>query len=276
MRGSVAIRLGGVGGLALALMTMGSTIVGAQEEGSVIAQAVHFGPGATGGNNLVVILLAPAVQEELKMTEAQKNKVFEVAREAGRKSRDALQTSMFNSGGNPRAVLATAMQLRAENERAVVQSLNPEQKERAQQIQLRVEGPLAVAQPEIARKIGVSPRQGEEIQGVMVQLFLAQRQLALQNGGGFGPRPLSRAEAAPLRKAAVKQISSILNAKQKAAFDKLLGEPFDLSKIDPELASPSAASNAPSDAEGTPPSDAPAKSARRKRGAPVKKAAPPK
>lgn len=274
MRGSVAIRLGGVGGIALLLALIGPALVSAQEAGSLISQAANFGPGATGGNNLVVILLAPAVQEELKMTDQQKNKVFEVAREAGRKSREALQASMFNSGGNPRAVLATAMQLRAENEHAVVQSLSPEQKDRAQQIQLRVEGPLAVAQPEIAKKIGVTPRQSEEIQGVMVQLFLAQRQMALQNGGGFGPRPLSRAEAAPLRKAAVKQISSILNAKQKAAFDKLLGEPFDLSKIDPELASPSAASNAPSDAEGTPPSDAPAKTVRRKRGAPVKKAAP--
>ena len=48
-----------------------------------------------------MILMAPAVQQELKLDESQKAKVYEVARDAGRKSREFYQSVMQSGGMNP-------------------------------------------------------------------------------------------------------------------------------------------------------------------------------
>ena len=60
-----------------------------------------------------------------------KNQVFELTRDASRKSRDLLQ-GMFRPGGaNPQALMMAGAQLRQENERAAGRILQAPQKERA-------------------------------------------------------------------------------------------------------------------------------------------------
>jgi hypothetical protein len=119
------------------------------------------------------------------------------------------------------------------------------------------------------------------------QLMQAQREMAMA-GGGFGAgvtSPDEGANARPgpsnLRLAAGLRIGRILDAKQQAAFTKLLGEPFDVSKIDPSLPGLSSDAGAsPADdqadaAEKAEPAEKSAPSAksraRRKRGTPPSK-----
>jgi hypothetical protein len=213
--------------------------------------------GTPGGTNPLVILMAPAVQTELKLTDPQKTQVFELAREAGRKSRELFQSMLQPGGVNPQALMMAGARLRHENERAAASILKPEQKERVNQILLRVEGPLAVARPEVADKLNLTPIQTQQVQATILQLMRAQREtllatrVASANSGGIpdpGQGAQARAGMARLREAAGQQIGRILNGKQKAAFNKMLGEPFDLAKIDPELARPAAST--PADGQG--------------------------
>ena len=228
--------------------------------------------GAPGGVNLIIILMAPAVQQELKLTDSQKTQLFELTRDASRKSRDIMQSVFQNGGANPQALMMAGLQVRQENERAIAKILQPEQKERADQIILRVEGPVAVARPEISSKLNLTPTQSQQIQATLFQMMLAQREFfmanraATANAGGvpnLNQGAMMRHQMNQLREASGQQIGRILNGKQKAAFNKMLGEPFDISQIDPDLPRPApaaAAGSAPADTRTPTPEKTPAQS----------------
>ena len=153
--------------------------------------------------------------------------------------------------------MEAGLRLRQETDQAVAKILDPKQKERLDQIALRVEGPLAVARPEVAAKLRLNPTQNEYVQGIMMQmrqqLFMGISQGAAS--GQFDPGQV-RMLATRLREGAVGEIGKVLDRKQKNAFNKLLGEPFDISKIESEAASAVPAAAPPADASSKP-GDAP-------------------
>ncbi len=209
-------------------------------DGGGLARAV----GTPVGVNSLMVLMAPAVQTELKLTDDQKTQVFELAREAQQRGRERLQAML--QSGNPQAFLAAGLQIRKENEAAAGKLLKPEQKARVDQIMLQVEGPLAVVHPDVAEKLNMTPKQNQQVQATMMQMALAVRQMVMeqaQAGNGFaalGPAGLPREAMTRVRAAATQQLGRILDAKQKFRFNAMLGAPFDLAKIDPELAQPAA------------------------------------
>src|SRR4051794_22830412 len=147
--------------------------------------------GVPGQTNILMIVIAPAVQKELKLDEDQKTRIFELAREGQKKARDLFQAALRGGGGGeggPQALMAAGAQLRQVNERAVSKILKPDQKERVDQILLQVDGPLAVSRPEIGKKIGLSQSQTQKVQLTMMQMMQAQRQMfmAARFAGGAG------------------------------------------------------------------------------------------
>src|SRR5205823_9578144 len=67
--------------------------------------------------------------------------------------------------------------LRAENEAALKTILEPKQRSRLAQIVLQVQGPLAVAEPEIAARLNLGPEQVELIQAILEDYQQAQDQV---------------------------------------------------------------------------------------------------
>jgi hypothetical protein len=67
-------------------------------------------------------------------------------------------------------------------------------------------------------------------------MFARLRQGAAMGQGPVGPGQVAqlREMMAKVRDEAVQQVAKVIDAKQKAAFNKMLGEPFDLAKLDPE------------------------------------------
>jgi len=195
--------------------------------------------GMGGQNSPVMILLAPSIQKELKLSEEQKSKVYSLAKTSGQKGRDLAQSMSFGGGyANPQALMEAGRKLRQETDQSIAGILDDTQKERLDQITLQVEGPLAVARPEIAAKLRLNDNQNEYVQNVLMQmrrdLIMTMRQGAA--AGQFDPSQ-ARALATKLRKQAVQEISKVIDRKQKAAFNKMQGEPFDVSKIETESAS---------------------------------------
>ncbi len=214
-------------------------------------------PGGPGGNMVgamrggpqshVQILMAPAVQKELKLTDAQKTKVYTLSRTAGQKFSDFTRAMMLSGGNNPQTIMASGFKLRQEIDREVAQILDAKQNERLNQIALQAEGPLAVARPEIASKLNINQTQKEYIQQIMLELQQGQRQMMMmirQNAmqGQVDPDQFAqmREMTANLRQEAVQQIGKILDKKQKTNFNKMLGEPFDITKLE-NAAAPGAA-----------------------------------
>lgn len=244
----------------LALLSAAAAPARAQAPGEASAPAAPENLAAlmrTGSGPLtpITVLMAPSVQTELKLTDAQKSKLFNLSIAASQKQRDHVQAMLLGSrpaGGNPRAAMAARDALRQENEQAVEAILEPKQRERFDQIVLRFEGPLAVARPEIASKIGLNPTQKEYVQGIMLQLQQSQRMMFLRlrqaaAAGQVGPDQVGqlRGMSEKLRDEAVGQLGKILDRKQKNAFNKLLGAPFDVSRLD----APAKTEDAPASSE---------------------------
>ncbi|SIO38701.1 hypothetical protein SAMN05444166_4288 [Singulisphaera sp. GP187] len=213
---------------------------GRTESLASLARTVGTGPQAP-----ITILMAPAVQRELKLTDAQKTKVFSLSVSAMQKQRDHFQTLFLGGGGegamnHPQGMLAARDGMRRENDQAISQILEEKQKERFNQIVLRTEGPLAVARPDIAAKLGLKDTQRQYVQSIMTQmqqnqflLFARMRQGAALGQVGPGQIAQLRDMMEKVRDGAVQQLSKVIDAKQKNAFNKMLGEPFDLAKLDP-------------------------------------------
>jgi hypothetical protein len=225
------------------------------------------GPGMGGGgmmmggnpSNPISLLTAPAVQEELKLADPQKTSVLNLARSAGQKGRDIHQAMLLSGGSNPQVIMAAARQLRHETDQAIAGILDSKQRERFDQIVLQVEGPLAVARPEIASKLGLNGAQNQAVQQIMMQMQMNLRRMmmSIRQGaatGQFDPTQMGqvRAMAGKVRDEAVQQVSKIIDRKQKANFNKMLGDRFDVSKLDPSAMSDSLAIPPPSTTETKP------------------------
>jgi hypothetical protein len=220
---------------------------GARPGGFGLGGAGVIGP--TGAANLLVILMAPSVQTELKLTDTQKTRLYELTRDAGARSRRIFQAILQPGPDfNPQTVMMAAANLRKESEDSISRLLEAGQKTRFEQIALQVEGAFAIARPEVAKDIRMTPAQNEQVQATLMQWQVAQRQMAVaaRNAGGALDNNQSKGleqNAAQLRKTASQQLARILNGKQKAAFNKLLGEPFDMSELDPSGALKTTASS---------------------------------
>jgi hypothetical protein len=196
-----------------------------------------------------MILLAPSVQKELKLTDEQKTKVYSFTKTATQKSRELMQTLAFNGGGgNPQAMMEAGMQIREQTDREIAQILEAKQKERFDQIVLQNEGPLAVARPEIAAKLKLNQNQQVYVQGVMIEM---RRELMMTVRQGVASGQFNATQvrelSTQLRKEAVKEISKVIDRAQQKTFNSMLGTPFDLSKLESETTSAEAAVAGPAD-----------------------------
>jgi hypothetical protein len=224
------------------------------------------------------------IQQELKLTEVQKTKILQIRDEFNRRQRGSppmLAGAGGATGVDREALLSQITATRAEYLAALNRILQPSQRTRLEQIALQVEGPLALARPEVASRINLTPEQAEQIQGIVAQMSafrdqLMQEQLTQYENNaavaGHAPGAGAKARTAKakpgvsyakeletlldridqnstaLQKNAIGEISRVLSRRQKTAFNKLLGAPFDTSALEPGRGNKSGA---------LPPSDAP-------------------
>ena len=290
------------------------------------------GPGGPGGQSLVMM---PAVQEDLGLTDKQKTQLQKLQASMRQKMRDGMQQAR-EGGVDPQEMMEGMAALRRENEAAISKVLDKAQKARLAQIELQREGLLAVAKSDVASKLKLNSTQNKKVKTIVDEMRQAMfRAMPAPPGGfpgggppgggfpgggppggGVGPGGDANANAnagfpgggapggggfpgaggAPggnagpggggpgggmpdfnspefraqmtkmmetqkkLRDTASSKIGEVLTADQTAAFEKLTGKPFDLSKINPgPRPGDPPADGAPKAEEDTPKKDAPAK-----------------
>jgi len=204
-----------------------------------------------------VLLGIAAVQEELKLTPAQKKAVEDIwtrrtaeVQEARRKITDRAKFAEARVG-----ILRDA-------QKEALDCLEPKQRDRLDQIQLRSQGPLAfhtagwpqlaLEGPEVTKRLGLSDQQTRRVREIAeagekeIEAAAAVPIALDPKAGAPTPESIRKLVEGPEFKAAkrktrqaaheawaavIRRIEAVLTEPQRAAYRTLLGEPFDLAKV---------------------------------------------
>jgi Spy/CpxP family protein refolding chaperone len=172
------------------------------------------GRGMFGGGSPAMLLTQKSVQEELKLTPEQVKKVEAFAakqRETFQGLRDLDQDARREK----------MQQLAKEGEQTVKDTLNADQQKRLRQISLQQQGAFALANPQIAKKLGLSDDQQAKIKDVMAD---AQEKMRDAFQGGFNDE--TRKKMQEIRKETNTKALAVLTDEQKAKWKAMTGKRF--------------------------------------------------
>ena len=147
---------------------------------AVCAQGPLRGPGGQGGPmgsgepGGPMLVMAPAVQKELKLTDSQKSELKKLDMSAAQKRRQTFSKNR-HADFDPEKMRTLMESQRREQEEAVAKILDKKQKDRLTEIDLQREGMLAVARTDIATKLELTSDQSEKIKGIMDEMREAER-----------------------------------------------------------------------------------------------------
>lgn len=183
-----------------------------------------MGMGMQGGPQ---ILARQDVQAELKLTDSQKSQI-QALLEANRPQGGFGGGRGGGGGGqgfDPEALRAQRERMEAE----VQKILTPEQYKRYRELNLQLQGPRALGQPEVAKEVGLSEAQQNQIR----QLIQAEQETMrsmFQGGGGGGDFQAMREQMQAMRAETDRKILAVLNAEQKAKWESMLGKKFEFQR----------------------------------------------
>lgn len=189
-------------------------------------------PGMQMGAQVGVMLLVnPQVQTELKLTEEQRRQIQDIVARAREEMRPEPGQRPGAGGQRPGAGGQRPGQggIGANMERYTEEAmrvLQPNQRERFEQIQLRVQGVRALGRDEIAEKVGLTSDQRQQIREILRE-NMGGRDGARPNPGEWNPQEM-RAQMEERRQENERRILQVLTAEQKAKWESLLGAPFEL------------------------------------------------
>ena len=173
--------------------------------------------GRLGGPMLMLGLLRnQQVQQELKLTDQQKQQLEQLGeqwREKMRGLRDLPPEERRQKGEG----------MRAEVEKQLATILNEQQMKRLKQIALQVEGYAALERPEIADQVGLTKEQRQKIRDILRQAGEKRREAFQQ---GQGDRQAAFQRMREIRQWVDGEIEKLLKAEQKKKWQELVGAPF--------------------------------------------------
>jgi Spy/CpxP family protein refolding chaperone len=172
------------------------------------------------------ILMIPAVQEELKLTEEQKGKLQQVGQEIRETMGQALQGLRDLS---PEERQKKMQDYQAESTKKINAVLKEDQQKRLRQLVLQRQGVAIVAQDEeVAKQLKVTDDQKLKIRDI-TRAAGEERRALFQGGGGGGGggfSPEMRAKMDEITKKTNEKIEAVLTDKQKKQWKELCGAPF--------------------------------------------------
>lgn len=207
-----------------------------------------FGFGGMGGGP-TGLLRSKTVQDAIKVTEEQKEKLTEWAREFNQRSAEMRKEMMADLQGTPReemmakfAEISAKVNNEAYKELATV--LKEDQVKRLKQIDVQVAGLQAFAMPHVREALKITEEQKEKMQEITMSMGREMRDLMEeyglggrgQGGGGFpkiDPAKMQEMQKkqAVITKEAMDKVMAMMTDEQKTTYKELTGEPVDLEKI---------------------------------------------
>ncbi len=169
------------------------------------------GGGFGFGGGLLGLADQKSVQSELKITNAQAKTIDELSK----KQREGMRDLSQDERRKKREEISAA------NDKALTETLQPEQLSRLKQIQLQVQGVMAFRRPEVSDALQLTSEQKDKLKSIGEEAFRSGRE-AFEG--------VSREDAAAkrkeLRKANVEKAEAVLTEEQKSKWKELTGAPF--------------------------------------------------
>jgi Spy/CpxP family protein refolding chaperone len=196
------------------------------------------GPGGMGMMGVFGLLRNEKIQQELKLTEDQITKLEDSGREffeSMRENFDALQNLSPEERRAKTEELSKEIQEKLDKKLGEI--LEPKQLERLDQIQLQLQGPMALMTEKVSKALELTDEQKEKIQGIREESMGKMREFM------EGMRDLSREERQEkmgemrekmeqMRTETGKKMLEVLTKDQKEKFDKMKGEKIDIDLMD--------------------------------------------
>jgi len=197
------------------------------------------GRGGFGGRGGGFLLAIPAVQEEIKATDDQKEKIRELQTKQGEAMRD-----LFSGGAPDQEKMAELRKKNTEEQAKFAKdTLKPDQLKRYNQIKNQQEGILALKEPEVQTALKLTGDQKEKINALAEDYQKDMRELAPMGfggggggrrgkaggGGGGGNFQETQQKINTLRKDFLTKGEKVLTDSQQKQFkEELLGKPFEM------------------------------------------------
>lgn len=173
--------------------------------------------GRLGGPMLMLVLLRnQQVQQELKLTDQQKQQLEQLGEQWREKMRGLRDLP-------PEERRQKVEGMRAEVEKQLSQILNEQQMKQLKQIALQVEGYAALERPEIADQVGLTKEQRQKIRDILRQAGEKRREAFQQ---GRSDRRAAFQRMREIRQWVDGEIEKLLTAEQKKKWQELVGAPF--------------------------------------------------
>jgi Spy/CpxP family protein refolding chaperone len=201
--------------MAVTVLTM-SVLIPAMAQPPAGRPGGLFG-GRLGGPMLMVGLLrSPQVQQELKLTDQQKQQLEQLGEQWREKMRGLRDLP-------PEERRQKVQGMRAEVEKPISQILNEQQMKRLKQIALQVEGYAALERPEIADQVGLTKEQRQKIRDILRQAGEKRREAFQQ---GRSDRQAAFQRMREIRQWVDGEIEKLLTPEQKKKWQESIGAPF--------------------------------------------------
>jgi len=231
-------------------VVMLASLAGAQQPGQKGKGKFGGGFGPAPGGLNTVVLTNKALQDELKVTPEQTEKLKPVAdKQTALQKKQTEMFGGFGKGGGKgkgnfdpekmQEMVKEGQAIQEEAKKAVEQTLNAKQKTRLKQIETQWMGVRAFTDEDTVKQLNLNDSQKSKVKGIAEE-FQKDSQEArreLFQGGGFGDAE-KRAEVdrkiEKMQKAAMIQIEDALDDSQKKTWKTMVGEPFDLTKLRPQ------------------------------------------
>jgi Spy/CpxP family protein refolding chaperone len=200
----------------------------------VSAQPGGFGGGKGKISVSSQVATNVALQEELKVTDAQKAKL-KVISDAAKKRGEAFKEAAGDKEKLKELFSGFAKDAEEAN-KVISETLTAEQKARVKQIDRQVAGVRAFGNDELVADLKLSDTQKTKVKGIVDEFN--KDSMGLGGFGGFGKGGFDKEKAAEaakkrekLEKGAMADIDEVLNDQQKTTWKDLTGAPFDRSKL---------------------------------------------
>ena len=199
--------------LTLGALALLASPAGAQGRGG-------FGGGAAG------FLMAPNVQKDLKLTDAQVTKVQETLREIRERHQDDY-SALRDASPDVRWAKMAKLNDTVSNEVKKALSFSAEQSNRFDQISLQAHGVQAFANPTVNEKLKLTNDQKSKIHEI-VEATRSSFAGAFNKDASEQERTDARNKRAATQKENMTKVQAILNDDQKNAWKELTGEPIEI------------------------------------------------
>jgi Spy/CpxP family protein refolding chaperone len=179
-----------------------------------------FGGGAAG------FLMAPNVQKDLQLTDAQVKKVQETLREI-REKHQSDYTALREASADVRSAKMVTLNETVSDEVKKALSFSAEQSKRFDQISLQARGVQAFANPTVGEKLNLTTDQKSKIHEI-VEATRSSSAGALNKDASEQERTDARNKRAATQKENLTKVQALLTDDQKKAWNELTGEPIEI------------------------------------------------